>query len=77
VPDGVAMSELSNGTKKHTSKSRETIPLNENHKSLRNKKIKQYTVLCMLMKNEWKGEGLLLFRGQNNILAFYIRKINL
>jgi hypothetical protein len=24
----VAMSELSNGTKKHTSKSRETIPLN-------------------------------------------------
>jgi hypothetical protein len=28
VPEGVAMSELSNGTKKHTSKSRETIPLN-------------------------------------------------
>jgi hypothetical protein len=27
APDGVAMSELSNGTKKHTSKSRETIPL--------------------------------------------------
>jgi hypothetical protein len=27
VPEGVAMSELSNGTKKHTSKSRETIPL--------------------------------------------------
>jgi hypothetical protein len=26
-PAGVAMSELSNGTKKHTSKSRETIPL--------------------------------------------------
>jgi hypothetical protein len=28
APDGVAMSELSNGTKKHTLKSRETIPLN-------------------------------------------------
>jgi hypothetical protein len=27
VPEGVAMSDLSNGTKKHTSKSRETIPL--------------------------------------------------
>jgi hypothetical protein len=27
APDRVAMSELSNGTKKHTSKSRETIPL--------------------------------------------------
>jgi hypothetical protein len=27
IPAGVAMSELSNGTKKHTSKSRETIPL--------------------------------------------------
>jgi hypothetical protein len=27
VPSGLAMSELSNGTKKHTSKSRETIPL--------------------------------------------------
>jgi hypothetical protein len=27
APDEVAMSELSNGTKKHTSKSRETIPL--------------------------------------------------
>jgi hypothetical protein len=27
VPAGVAMSELSIGTKKHTSKSRETIPL--------------------------------------------------
>jgi hypothetical protein len=26
APEGVAMSELSNGTKKHTSKSRETIP---------------------------------------------------
>jgi hypothetical protein len=26
-PDGVAMSELSNDTKKHTSKSRETVPL--------------------------------------------------
>jgi hypothetical protein len=30
VPEGVAMSELSNGTKKHTLKSRETIPLNKN-----------------------------------------------
>jgi hypothetical protein len=29
VPEGVAMSDLSNGTKKHTSKSRETIPLSE------------------------------------------------
>jgi hypothetical protein len=28
TPEGVAMSELSNGTKKHTSKSPETIPLN-------------------------------------------------
>jgi hypothetical protein len=28
IQEGVAMSELSNGTKKHTSKSRETIPLN-------------------------------------------------
>jgi hypothetical protein len=27
-PEGVAMSELSNGTKKHTLKSHETIPLN-------------------------------------------------
>jgi hypothetical protein len=27
VPSGVAMSELSNGTKKHTLKSRETLPL--------------------------------------------------
>jgi hypothetical protein len=27
VPSGVAMSELSNGIKKHTSKSHETIPL--------------------------------------------------
>jgi hypothetical protein len=27
APDGVEMFELSNGTKKHTSKSRETIPL--------------------------------------------------
>jgi hypothetical protein len=27
VPSGVAMSELSSGIKRHTSKSRETIPL--------------------------------------------------
>jgi hypothetical protein len=30
VPSGVAMSELSNGIKKHTSKSHETIPLSNN-----------------------------------------------
>jgi hypothetical protein len=31
IPEGVAMSELSNGTKKHTSKSCETIPSSKTH----------------------------------------------
>jgi hypothetical protein len=38
VPSGVAMSELSNGIKKHTSKSRETIPLKGNALHIKLKK---------------------------------------
>jgi hypothetical protein len=61
VPEGVAMSKLSNGTKKHTSNSRETIPLNANEiavfsqseirKKRNNKKIRTSAKIAKLMFN--------------------------
>jgi hypothetical protein len=39
VPAGVAMSELNNGTKIHTSKSRETIPLSNAKKQEQNESL--------------------------------------
>jgi hypothetical protein len=45
APDGVAMSELSNSTKKHTSKSHETIPLSEDVLAFSTVKIITYILL--------------------------------